>query len=144
MDQVQRNGWWPALVSRHVGILAALIAIVTAGGCTQQTSNKKPSTHEYVQHVNKQLREAEDADPSVAKYTRVFRAWVVVAVIATAVVAAALVLRFAVGWFVRASARTDPARLALTDPWIREQLARQHAAEPSAGEGPTPPPEQDA
>ena len=48
--------------------------------------------------------------------------------IAVVVVAVAVTLKVTVAVLARASGTTDPEKLAMKDPWVRSQLARQKAA----------------
>jgi len=122
-----------APVAGSVGLLVALL--VCAGPARADKSpSKEPTTQEYARQLEKDLKEAEDHDPTSRNIVRLFKSWVGLVVLA--LVVAPLVIGFkAAMWFVRkASAPTDPQQLALSDPWIREQLARQKV------QGGAPPP----
>src|SRR5262245_25624330 len=139
MGQVLHRGLRPRMALKEVGMLGVLLLFGPAPVHAQPAASKKPSTQDYIRHIDQQMTEAERLDPSTGRVFRVFRWWVALAVIATIVVAAAVVLKVAGRLLIRTSATNDSEQLALSDPWIRAERARQQAAGCSAPADAPPP-----
>jgi hypothetical protein len=121
-----------ALVAGSVALVVAFL-IGVGPVQAQQKSSREPTTEEYARQFDKDLKEAEDYDPSTRGVVRLFKSWVGLVILA--LVIAPIVIAFKVGmwFFARASAPSNPQQLAMSDPWIRAHLAKQN------GEGTAPP-----
>jgi hypothetical protein len=122
-----------------VGMLAVVLLVGWQQAFAQQRSSREPTTQEYARQFEKDLNEAENHDPSTRKIVRFFKSWVGLVIIAVVVVAVAVTLKVTVALLTRSSGTTDPEKLAMQDPWVRAQLARQKAAETSFPTDPTRP-----
>jgi hypothetical protein len=117
-----------------------LVALLLGGvrpAHAQQKPSREPTTQEYARQFEKELKEAENHDPSTRKLVRFFKSWVGLVIIAVVVVSIAVALQVTVRLLSRASGSTDPEKLAMKDPWVRAQLARQKADESGASTDPT-------
>ncbi len=121
---LRRSSW--SLAAGPLGLLVALL-ICAAPVRAQQAPSKEPSTRDYARQLEKDLKEAEDYDPSTMSAVRIFKTWVGLVVLAVIVVSAVTAFKVAIWLFCRVSATTDPEKLAMSDPWVRAHLARQKA-----------------
>jgi hypothetical protein len=112
------------VLRREFGVLAVLLFCL---GTVR--AEKAPSTGDYVRQIEKDLDEAEGYDAATGDLVRFFKSWVVLVIIAVVLVSGAVVINVVVWWHRRMSATTDPEKLAMSDPWVRAQLARQRAQE---------------
>jgi hypothetical protein len=129
-----RSSW--LLAAGSLGLLAALL-ICAGPAHAQQRPSKEPSTQDYARQFEKDVQEAEGYDAATRNVVRGFKAWVGFIVLGVVVVSAVIAFKVALWFYSRASATTDPEKLAMNDPWIRAHLASQKA------EGDAPPnPEQ--
>jgi hypothetical protein len=94
----------------------------------QQQPSKSRSTEDYAREVDRQLKEAEDADPSSREIISYFRSWAFLSVAAVVVVGVLVLLKVGLHVLTRMSSTSDPEKLAMSDPWVRAHLARQKAA----------------
>jgi hypothetical protein len=122
-----------------LAIVAVLLLFGPDPVRAQHAPAQKPSTQDYLRQIDQQMKDAERLDPSTGRVFRVFRWWVFLAVGATIIVAALVVLKVVSEFYLRASGPTDPEKLALTDPWVRAQRARERAAG-GGGSNDAPPP----
>ncbi len=125
MGPILRRSSW-SLAAGSLGLLVALL--VCAGPAhAQRTPSKELSTQDYLRQFEKDMKEAEDHDPSTGNIVRGFKAWVGFIVLGVVVVSAGVAFKVALWLYSRASATTDPEKLAMNDPWIRAHLAKQKA-----------------
>ena len=118
----------PVLAARGRVVVLFAVLLVSAGPASaQQTPGTQPSSGDYLRHFDKQMEEAEASDPYFGEYTRLIKSWVFFTVVAVVVVGAVVVLGVAVRFYLRMSSTTDPEKLAMSDPWIRAELARRKA-----------------
>src|SRR4051794_26000314 len=118
------SSWAPVAAA---AVLLAALLVVAGPARADKAPSKEPTTQEYARQLEKDLKTAEDHDPTSRNIVRLFKSWVGFVILA--LVVAPLVIGFKLTmWFVRrASAPTDPAQLAMSDPWIRAHLAQQKA-----------------
>src|SRR5438045_8835600 len=121
------------------GAVALLVAFLVCAGPVQaqRAPSREPSSQESLRQFEKDLKEAEEYDPSTANLVHLFESWVVLVILAVVVTLVVIGLNVFVWVIRRTSATTDPEKLALSDPWVRAQLARQKAAghaPPACGE----------
>jgi hypothetical protein len=115
------------------GALALLVAaLLCAPAQAQQTPSQEPTTREYAREIQKQMKEVEESDCTNRQIMRFFKSWVGLVLLALVVVPLVIGFKVAIWFASRMTATTDPEKLALSDPWVRAQLARQKAN----GEGP--------
>lgn len=115
---------------------AAPLALLTALLVCAPRAHARPAlsaeltTREYAREIQKELKAAdESSDPQTRKVTRLFTSWAFFSILA--VVVGVLVVGFKAGiWALsRATATTDPNKLAMSDPWVRAHLAQQKGRE---------------
>jgi hypothetical protein len=111
----------------RVVVLVALLFVAAGPACAQQAPGTQPSSGDYLRQFNKQMEGAEAAGPQFGEYTRLFKSWVFLTVVAVVVVGVAVVVGVGVRVYLRMSTTTDPEKLALSDPWVRAELARRKA-----------------
>lgn len=109
---------------------AAVALLVALSVCArpvqaQQGSSREPTTEEYARQLDKDLKVAEDHDPSTRNIVRLFKSWFGLVILALVVAPLVIAFKVAMWFFARVSAPTDPHKLALSDPWIRAHLAQQ-------------------
>src|SRR5262249_38977680 len=122
MGQVQRGVWSP------LAVLVVAFWLLGSGTIHAQTSSsKEPTAGEFAKEVHKQMKEAEEYDPSFGGYLRLAESWAVVVVLTTIIVVVSVVLTVIARIYLRMSTTTDPTKLAMSDPWIRAHLAQQAA-----------------
>jgi len=111
------------------GPLALLAALLVGAGpaLAQQAPTGGPSAQGQPGQFERDLKQAQDHDPSTGRLVRAFKTWFVLAAVALVVVPVVIALKVAVGLYTRLSATTDPEKLARGDPWVRAHLARQKA-----------------
>src|SRR5262245_17677841 len=96
-----------SLCAPVAGSVALLVALLVCAGPAhaQQKPSKEPSTQEYARQLEKDLKEAEDYDPSTRNIFRLFKSWVGLVILA--LIIAPLVIGFkVVMWFVRRASAT--------------------------------------
>src|SRR5262249_41317825 len=116
-----RSVWAP--VAGAVGLLVALL-VCSGPARAGQAPPREPSSQESLRQFEKELKEAEEYDPSTANLVHIFESWVVLVILAVVVTVVVIALNVFVWVIRRTSATTDPEKLALSDPWVRAQLAR--------------------
>jgi hypothetical protein len=109
-----------------VALLAALLACAGPAHA-QQAPPREPSAQGQPSQFERDLKQAEDHDPSSRRIVRAFKGWAGLVIVAMVVVPVVLALKAAAGLFTRMRATTDPEKLALSDPWVRAHLARRKA-----------------
>jgi hypothetical protein len=121
------------VLRRGIGVLAVLLCCIGTVQA-QKPASREPSTGDFARQFEKDLKDAEEHDPASGEILRYFKSWFILVVLAMVLVSAAVAVKVGVWVFRRMSATTDPEKLAMSDPWVRAQLARQRALE----DGPPP------
>ncbi len=111
------------------GTLTLLAASLVCAPAVQAQSapSREPTTREYASEIQKQMKEVEDSGDQNRQIVRLFKSWVGVVLIALVVVPLVIAFKVAIWFTSRMTATTDPEKLAMSDPWVRAQLARQKA-----------------
>jgi hypothetical protein len=119
-----RSPWSPV-----AGAVALLVALLVCAGPVQaqKAPSREPTSQESLRQFEKDLKQAEEYDPSTANLVHLFESWVVLVILAFVVAVVVIALNVVVWVIRRTSATTDPEKLALSDPWVRAQLARRQA-----------------
>jgi hypothetical protein len=121
---IQRGEWRLPAACLLLGALLTFPGPVRA----QQQPSRGRSTEDYAREVDRQLKEAEDADPSSREIISYFRSWAFLSVAAVVVGGVLVLLKVGLHVLTRMSSTSDPEKLAMSDPWVRAHLARQKAA----------------